>query len=66
METMNIDVQNAIESLQASPATASIAQRIQLCAECLDNVVEVSAEWAETAAVAKGLSRPPRFAPRTF
>ena len=56
METMNIDVQNAIESLQASPATASIAQRIQLCAECLDNVVEVSAEWAETAAVAKGLS----------
>ena len=55
MKTMKFDVQNAVESLRASPATASIAERIRLCTECLSNVVDVSAEWAETAAVAKGL-----------
>jgi Aldehyde dehydrogenase family len=53
---MNVDVQNAIDSLQAGSATASIERRIQLCQECLENVVDVSMEWAETAAVAKGLS----------
>ncbi len=52
---MNNEARDTIEHLKASSATASIETRIQLCRECLDNVVDVSKEWAETAAVAKGL-----------
>ncbi len=54
--TTHPDVQTAVNGLLKGSATASIENRIQLCQQCLEHVVEVAMEWAEAAAVAKGLS----------
>lgn len=50
-------VNSAVDKLTDAPATASIADRIQLCQECIQGVAAVAVDWAETAVVAKGLAK---------
>jgi hypothetical protein len=50
-------VDSAVRRLTNTPPTASIANRIQLCRDCIQGVAAVAVEWAEAAVVAKGLSR---------
>ncbi|MEZ6127376.1 MAG: aldehyde dehydrogenase family protein [Planctomycetaceae bacterium] len=38
-----------------SPTRLSLETRVQLCRECIESVFDVAGEWAEVAAVAKGL-----------
>ncbi len=54
-------VDSAVRKLTDAPSTASIADRIQLCRECIQGVTATAVEWADAAVVAKGLSKTSPF-----
>ena len=56
LEKTKSKLETAVSALANATESVSVESRVQLCQECLDGVAAVANEWAEQAAIGKGLS----------